>query len=820
MIKSFLSHSSKDKKSYVEIVAKKLGTNNCVYDAFTFEEGMQPLDEIVKRIGESKLFVIFISESALQSEWVNIEITNAKKELDRKNINRIFPIIIDENIQYSDKRIPQWLRDEYNLKYVSRPVVAARRILQRLREISWNSHPNLKEKRKIFVGRNTLINSFEERIDDFAKVNPSCIIASGLQSIGRRSLLEHCITKTNICDESYIPSYIYLNSQDSIEDLIVKLFDLGFSKNRDLSNLLKTSVQDKVKIAIDIVNDIQKSKEILFIIDNGCIITYKRQICSWFIDILGAINVVEKLTFCIIAKFRPAYEDIRNQDHTFLIEVPELNVKERNGLLKRYSEYEGLDLTKDDFNYFSNLLSGYPEQIFFTVHQIKDTNLVEAKSNSHLIVEYNSLKTQHLLSKWENNDQAMSFLRLLSEFEIISYELAFEIVGEDKIFKDLINEYRASSLIEFVGANKEYIRVSDNVRDYIRRQKLKIKTDYKDKLSNHVNGFLKTYESNDTDLSDFLYSMKASLKSGKRINEKYLLPSHFLKTIKELYDQDRKYNEVVELADRVLINDKNLEQNIILNIRYYLCLSLARLRNSRCVKEAFAFKGAEHNFILGFYYRLKGRYDESINKLNEALRQHPDFARARRELVIVLQYIDEYGQAYELAKQNYENEKTNPYHIQAYLNCLLKKNESGTNELIESLLLHLEAIKSETAHEMYLTGKAEYLAFKQNNELLSIELIDEAIELFPDVFYPKLMKLDILLKFDKINKVKSLLEQIESEIEKSSYFYNSLIRRKCLYIAKTDGYDSAQELAIKHMATYTDKAKDKYLNLLKTYANR
>ena len=50
MSKVFLSHSSLDKKDYVKKVAesliKSIGIHNVVYDEFTFEKGMMPLEEI------------------------------------------------------------------------------------------------------------------------------------------------------------------------------------------------------------------------------------------------------------------------------------------------------------------------------------------------------------------------------------------------------------------------------------------------------------------------------------------------------------------------------------------------------------------------------------------------------------------------------------------------------------------------------------------------------------------------------------------------------------------------------------------------------
>lgn len=112
MIKAFLSHSSKDKNSYVRNVANWLNKDNIVYDEYTFEEGEKNLDQILKGLNETSLFVIFLSEHSLNSQWVKKEISEAKERLESNQIKKIFPIIIDENITYSDERIPDWLRQE------------------------------------------------------------------------------------------------------------------------------------------------------------------------------------------------------------------------------------------------------------------------------------------------------------------------------------------------------------------------------------------------------------------------------------------------------------------------------------------------------------------------------------------------------------------------------------------------------------------------------------------------------------------------------------------------------------------------------------
>ncbi len=98
-MKCFLSHSSKDKGRYVAQVAAKLAPN-IEYDELTFEEGMGNLEEILSALGRSDIFVLFLSENSLESEWVRREITEAKMRLETGELKRFFPIVIDRSISY------------------------------------------------------------------------------------------------------------------------------------------------------------------------------------------------------------------------------------------------------------------------------------------------------------------------------------------------------------------------------------------------------------------------------------------------------------------------------------------------------------------------------------------------------------------------------------------------------------------------------------------------------------------------------------------------------------------------------------------------
>ncbi len=144
-MKIFISHSSKDKIRYVDKVVKKLieklGENSVVYDSLTFEAGEKSIDEINRTLAITDLYVILLSETALDSNWVKYELSKANKKFNEKQLNRIFPLIIESTLKYSDDKIPDWLR-AYNLKYIVRPAKAAKLIIERAKDIGWKLHPN------------------------------------------------------------------------------------------------------------------------------------------------------------------------------------------------------------------------------------------------------------------------------------------------------------------------------------------------------------------------------------------------------------------------------------------------------------------------------------------------------------------------------------------------------------------------------------------------------------------------------------------------------------------------------------------------------
>ncbi|GAK94013.1 hypothetical protein JCM19298_488 [Nonlabens ulvanivorans] len=338
MTKVFLSHSSAQ-KGFVREIAKKLSKQDIVYDEYTFEEGEKTISEIFIGIEQTCLFVLFISDESLNSSWVKSEIKEAKEKLDSNSLLRIYPVIIDKNINYDDPRIPDWLKEEYNLKYVSKPTKISNRISSQLKMLNWNQYPKNQKRSNIFVGRTSQIPSYEERIFNFDKPKPIVFIATGLPSIGRRKFTNHCLTKTNIVTIEYSPVTLVTNYRDSIENFIIGLYDLGFSdvSRSELTNFLKMEMNKKVELATTLLLEIEEHEKLLSIVDNFSIVKEDGFLVEWFTQIINKIEHINRLFISLISRRRVKFKEISRNNRIFAIAIPELKVNEKKNTISNIS---------------------------------------------------------------------------------------------------------------------------------------------------------------------------------------------------------------------------------------------------------------------------------------------------------------------------------------------------------------------------------------------------------------------------------------------------------------------------------------------------
>lgn len=274
MEKIFLSHSSVD-KDFVRPIFNYFGGDRCVFDEMTFDEGMPTLSEIFKGIDSSDIFVFFISDSSLNSKWVNQEILCAQETLDNdeKKLSQIFPIIIDENISYDDKRIPDFLRTgfgAYNLRHITSYQLACRKIDAQIIKRNLEKDSEYEKRLNFFYGRDiekkAFKDCFDERDENGTIKTIKCLVVSGIDGIGRKAYARATLKDTALIEKYYFPMIVSLTKEDTIDDLILKLcIDLGLG-NYGLDVIQSLSDMDsKIDLLADVLSCAQKFNEKIII---------------------------------------------------------------------------------------------------------------------------------------------------------------------------------------------------------------------------------------------------------------------------------------------------------------------------------------------------------------------------------------------------------------------------------------------------------------------------------------------------------------------------------------------------------------------------
>ncbi|MFY0653209.1 MAG: TIR domain-containing protein [Cyclobacteriaceae bacterium] len=741
MSRAFLSHSSKQKE-LVKKIAANLGKANCVFDEYEFESGMPILDEILTGLDRTELFVIFISDDSLNSEWVQKEITQAQRKFEENNSKKILPILIDKSIDViNDSRIPEWLKS-YLLKPYSDHFIISKKISQRLREISFEQNPLFKAKESLFVGRNSLFEDFESKVYSLKDEKPSSIIVSGLEGIGRRTFLKNALKRTNKIKEFYNPIYLSLDTKDSIEDFIIKLQDFDDETSSEfLTALQKLSFSEKIQEAKKLLDKVQDSNEIIFVVDSGCIVRPTSEVAEWYLELVKNQKHKEIFTLNIISRFRPSNALLRARKDVIHFHISTLSEKDTEKLFVKYSEMLKLDLDNDDSKTILTAMNGTPSQVQYSVEYVNEYGVKEAIKNIGELIDYGETQVYYLIEIVKSKGKhANSVLTLLANFEFVSYDFVYSITGKSPETDEILDYFFIIGIFDLVGANKEYIKVHYSIRDYLKRSKQKISNEYSQKLRTSIKNFVseENEHSDFKDISELLFNIKGAILAGHKLPEKYYIPSFVLKTIVELYYQG-KYKNVVSLIDKVLENPSRLEYSLEREFRYWLCLTLARNKNSRFEVEADHLDGSDYDFLYGFYLRFKGQLDGAMTFLNKALKKNPNSQKAKRELVNILLLRLDYKKAIELAKENYEKQKLNAFHIQAYFICLIRKPYLSKEDklLIDQLFKSIEKSYDSKAKEITSVMKGEYEYYVNKNTQKAIEILRACMKSNSSKHYPR-----------------------------------------------------------------------------------
>lgn len=744
MAKAFLSHSSKD-KDLVRKVAQQLGNKNCVLDEISFDPGRKTLEQIFSELDSSDIFVLFISNESLESTWVKKEINRAKENLSNDYLDRIIPIIIDENVTYSDTRIPKWIAKPYNLKFIENEVIILKKIRQALKEVNFKKTKFNQEIEKNFVGRNDEMEKFENDINNIDNWTPTYIIAYNyFEGIGRRTFLKNALRKYELTNYLDSPTTITIDSKESIENFIYKLNTISKIPEILDYDFSVLSIESKIEIAVKLLKQFMDYKELVFVIDEGGIVLPNNTIVDWFKSLVNNELFDNNLILCLISKFRPNEVKLRREKKSLVYRIPELSKPESKNLFLRLLKiYQLENLRREDKEFFIEHLNGIPSQIIYAVNLI-EINPLEAKKNINEIVEYSDRFSSTILNHLKDTPNAYQLAIFLSTNEIFSVDLINKVFGENDYTSAAVQKLFDLSLFNFVFGGYEYVKLNPTLSDFINRSKIRIDNEYNDRLNNVTKELLK--EDLDKiiidDYSEFMITLQNMLVNEIKIPKKYFIPSLIIKNVIKEYDKGN-YDYVIRICLELLENS-NYDQQIIWETNYRLTLAYARTRNDNFFDHISFFKNEINNldyyFLLGFYHRHKGNKSKALEYYHKALEYYPEHSRTKREIVNLYLSLGQYEDALELAKENYEKRKTNIYHIHSYFISVIRRKKRFTSSEITTLQTLMNAVESNPdikSDDILRCMKGEYAYYVKSNFDLANNILLEAIQLNENKNYPK-----------------------------------------------------------------------------------
>lgn len=528
-----------------------------------------------------------------------------------------------------------------------------------------------------FVGRSQEIEKFQNILYSERFSSTKVVIVSGHLGVGREAFARECIRQ--VCKECIEPCLISLGDNGNVELFLVQLNSINRDySEEDFKKLLSSSTGEKIEAAVALLNSLFKENRYLIVYDDSrSCIRFDRKLSDWFREVISHPGLIGGMHMFVISPVAVNYSKTKALDGASFFTLFDLSTIDRKKLIYRHLADRGLAAPEEDVDYILSASIYSPHLIIKVVDDYCNhggISYTKRHVNDYMSVGDAGVRTVLKQYKIDNNPDLWNILVLLSRIEYMRHDV-LKTIFDDTLFTSNLDNLVSDGLVEQFGEMNEYYRLDSSVADNIRRNRDRY-------LDNTIQGHIDEImalriESNPRitiDYSSFLYKLKEDLMDQKKNAEAFLLPSILISSIVESYER-KKYDLTIDLCSWVLSEKPHYFSDVYREIHYWECLALARNKDNRFYEAVDYFRRGDddYHFLQGFMYRINRQYAKAEAEYRSALKINPSFGRAKRELVTVLQGQHKFSEALELARENYERDRDNSYHLLAYYRCLVRK---------------------------------------------------------------------------------------------------------------------------------------------------
>lgn len=538
-----------------------------------------------------------------------------------------------------------------------------------------------------FVGRNNEIEQFQNIYYSEKASYTNVLVVSGRSGVGREAFVRECIHQAK-SQKDYEPYMLSIGKNCNIELFLVQLNSIcrRFSE-QELKRLLGNETDEKIKAAVTMLNELFEEDKYLVLYDDGAsCVRYNRLLSDWFRSIVCDPMLIGGMHLYVISSISVSYSRIITDNDVAYITLYGMTLADRKKLLYKLLSGATEVVNEENVHFLADKLVYSPSQLIKVAEDIKNKGIKYVKNNIDSYQTVGDKKITTLIRSYDTQErpEAKNLLVLFSRIEYVGKKILSSIYKDrmPEIERE-IDQFMADGIVERFGEWLDLMRLDGSVSDYIRRNKMNysekaIQIEVTDALAKLIEGQQMITE----DFSIYLYKIKNGVEQGRFEEESYLVPSVLINAIAEAYDK-RDWKMTIRLCEDVISKQPNYFQEVYREIRYWYCLALARERNAdEFYNQVQYFSGADKHFLKGFFLRIKKEYAKAEFEYQKALEISPGFSKAKHEMVLVLQAQHKFSSALEMAKDNYEKDPENAYHIHAYFRCLVRKKDITYDERI------------------------------------------------------------------------------------------------------------------------------------------
>ena len=823
-MKAFLSHSSAN-KNFVNSVYLSLGSANSEYDERTFSSGRFNTDAIRESLLRCQIFCLFATRESLSSGYVEYETALALEHFAQKKISIILTIC-DSKVAIDE--LPASLRSISAIRRAADPGACARIIRSEL--IDLDVKVNVSQ--KPFVGRDNVIREIKARLASPSEATPLAVAFSGVDGIGRRTLASKIISDV-YPGVGKIPPTISIASGSHIPDLFRSILDVkGFLTKAEIlqqiSDFEELSQEDQYLNLVRQIRTINKSNDVIFLIDNGGLLDSDGRISSHIgklLDLLKETGDLNGIPYFVFVLFRTPPISSRTRNGIYYFRVDPLEIEDIQQLVSLHIKRQGKTATPAEISTICELIDGHPYNLHFLLRLLDSYSIQSIANDPSDLVSFKKRQGDEFVSKIKLSDNHIQILRRLrvlgqSPVELIGASLD---IDSDELGKSL-RELEELHCIERIGnlcAINRPLRAA-----FERTARMRLTAEEVAKIQSSVIDIFKSYDSEESIRVELMSSAAraASYLSRDDIELRaFLTPSNSVLVARQLYDL-RRFSDCARVCLSPLKSQKLISPAARLEAVRLRCLSFARLGEERGFNDTIAYlndatvdEQAIRAFLEGFKHRLNGDPMQAVIKFKQSYALNSTSFSTLRELAHSLSSLGERKEAKSFAEMALTIAPTNPYVIDQVLALRIAERQWITTDTISDpevsdLLDKLERYGDEEGKSFYAIRMADIL--RRAGDLGgALDYAQRACELTKSLVPAHSVEAEILIRMGKLGPAKAKLDIIHKMIMDKNTGEGKTrlpeyIILKANYLIENDEIDDAIDLVRNHERRLTRNVDD------------